>query len=91
VLLTSEKALPTDEIAMIYKQLARIELSFRLLGSFRDLAPRLHHRDDRIVARDLPLAILHVTHIHGSARIRRPKRPGYPHIAAERETADAVP
>jgi hypothetical protein len=35
--------------------------------------------------------LLHVTHIHGLARIQRPKRPGYPHIAAERENADAVP
>ena len=34
---------------------------------------------------------LHVTHIHGLARVQRPKRPGYPHIAAERETADAAP
>jgi len=35
--------------------------------------------------------LLHVTHIHGLARIQRPKRQGCPHIAAERETADAVP
>jgi hypothetical protein len=35
--------------------------------------------------------LLHVTHIHESARIQGPRRPGYPHIAAERENADAVP
>ena len=34
---------------------------------------------------------LHITHMHGSARIKGPKRPGYPRITTERETADAVP
>ena len=37
------------------------------------------------------IILLHVTHIHGLARMQRRKRPGYPHIAAEREIADAVP
>ena len=50
VLLTSEKALPKEEIALIYKQLARIERSFRSLKSLHDLQPVFHHKDDRIKA-----------------------------------------
>ncbi len=50
VLLTSEKALPKEEIALTYKQLARIERSFRSLKSLHDLELVFHYRDDRIMA-----------------------------------------
>jgi transposase len=60
VILTSEKELSKDEIALIYKQLSRIEQSFRSLKSLHDLAPVFHYRDDRIMAHAFLCVLSHL-------------------------------
>lgn len=50
ILLTSEKELSAEEIATTYKQLWRIERSFRSLKSIHDLEPVFHSTDERIRA-----------------------------------------
>lgn len=60
VIVTSEKGLPKDEIAVIYKQLTRIEQSFRSLRSSHDLAPVFHYRDDGIMAHAFLCVLSHL-------------------------------
>lgn len=48
ILLTSEKQLPSSEIALTYKRLSEIERSFRSLKSLHDMEPTYHSVDRRI-------------------------------------------
>lgn len=60
ILLTSEKELTKEEIATTYKQLSKIERSFRQLKSLNDIEPVYHFTDDRIKAHAYLCILAHI-------------------------------